>query len=153
MLFRWLAAAPVAALLLVASLVATAPAKELQPLTITGPGGTHEFSVEVASEPKERAKGLMYRKTLAPDHGMLFDFGAPQQISMWMKNTHIPLDMLFIDETGVISTVAERTTPFSERTIPSNAPVRYVLEINGGRADALGIRAGDTVSSPALAPN
>ena len=153
MLFRWLTAAPVAALLLVAALVATAPAEELQPLTITGPGGTHEFSVEVASEPKERARGLMYRKTLAPDHGMLFDFGQTQQISMWMKNTHISLDMLFIDDAGVISTVAKRTTPFSERTIPSNAPVRYVLEINGGRADALGIRAGDTVSGPALAPN
>jgi len=153
MLFRWLGAAPVAALLLVAALVATAPAEVLQRVTITGPGRTHEFSVEVASEPKERARGLMYRKTLAPDHGMLFDFGQAQQISMWMKNTHISLDMLFIDEAGVISTVAERTTPFSERTIPSNAPVRYVLEINAGRADALGIRAGDTVSGPALAPN
>jgi hypothetical protein len=150
---RWLGAALVAALLLVAAPVPTASAEELQRLTITGPGGTHEFRVEVASEPKERAKGLMYRKTLAPDHGMLFDFGQPQQISMWMKNTHISLDMLFIDEAGVISTVAKRTTPFSERTIPSNAPVRYVLEINGGRADALGIHAGDQVSGPALVPD
>ena len=70
-----------------------------------------------------------------------------------MKNTHISLDMLFIDEEGIISSIAKRTTPFSERTIPSNAPVRYVLEINGGRATALGISAGDTVSSPALSPN
>ena len=153
MLLRWLSAAPVAAFLLVAALVATAPADELQRLTITGPGGTHEFSIEVASEPKQRAMGLMHRRALALDHGMLFDFGQPQQISMWMKNTHISLDMLFIDEAGVINTVAKRTTPFSERTIPSNAPVRYVLEINGGRADALGIRAGDRVSSPALASN
>jgi uncharacterized protein len=153
MLPRWLSAAPLAALLLVASFATAAPADGLQLLTISGSSGAHEFSVEVASEPKARAKGLMYRKTLAPDRGMLFDFGEPQQISMWMKNTHISLDMLFIDEEGIISSIARRTTPFSERTIPSNAPVRYVLEINGGRATALGINAGDTVSSPALSPN
>ncbi len=153
MSFRRFAAAPVAALLLLAAFIATAPAQDLQRLMIAGQSGTHELSVEVVADPKTRAKGLMYRRDLAPDHGMLFDFGQQQQISMWMKNTYIPLDMLFIDEKGIISTVAKRTTPFSERTIPSNAPVRYVLEINGGRADALGIRAGDTVSGPALAPN
>ena len=153
MAFRWLSAALVAAFLLAGAPPAPVSAEDLGRVTVTGSGRSHEFSVEVASEPKERQRGLMYRRSLAPDHGMLFDFGQPQQISMWMKNTYIPLDMLFIDEAGTIVTLAERTTPFSERTIPSGAPVRYVLEINGGRAEALGIRAGDRVSGPMLPPD
>ena len=150
MSLRWLSAAPVAAFFVLAALAASAPAAELKPLTITASEGVHEFAVELADEPRERSKGLMYRRSLDPDQGMLFDFGDPQPITMWMKNTYIPLDMLFIDETGTITGIAKRTTPLSERTIASDGPARYVLEINGGRADALGIRAGDTVSGPAL---
>lgn len=153
MLLRWLSAAPAAAFFIVATLTAAASAAELQPLTITASGAVREFAVELADEPQERSKGLMYRRSLDPDEGMLFDFGTPQPITMWMKNTYIPLDMLFIDETGTITAIAKRTTPLSERTIPSNGPARYVLEINGGRADALGIRPGDTVGGPALAPD
>jgi uncharacterized membrane protein (UPF0127 family) len=144
-------AAPVAAFLLLCGLAAGAAAQELQTLTISGAGGTHEFSVEIADDPAERAKGLMYRRSLEPDRGMLFDFGTPQPISMWMKNTYIPLDMLFIEADGTVRRIAERTTPHSERSIPSNGPVRYVLEIMGGQADALGIEAGDVASGPAFA--
>lgn len=151
MSFCGLRAALVAAGVLFAASFGVAGAAELQPLTVTTANGQHEFAVELADEPRERSKGLMYRRSLDPDEGMLFDFGRPQPITMWMKNTYIPLDMLFIDESGTIRSIAERTTPLSERTIPSNGPARYVLEINGGRADALGIRPGDTVSGAALA--
>ena len=112
--------------------------------------GPVRFSVEVAITPQERTVGLMHRRELATDHGMIFDFGAEQDVLMWMRNTYLPLDMLFIDSGGGIRHIAKRTTPLSERTISSQFPVRYVLEINGGLADKLKIAVGDTVSGAGL---
>jgi uncharacterized protein len=109
-------------------------------------GGKHlKFNVEVADTDERRALGLMYRTSLPADSGMLFDFKRDQDVAMWMRNTRIPLDMLFIDKAGRIVNVAQRAVPFSEATISSSGPVRAVLEVNGGTAERLGIKAGDQV--------
>lgn len=108
-------------------------------------GKQHVFKVESAQTPEMRALGLMFRRDLAADAGMLFDFGQAQPVSMWMKNTLIPLDMLFIDADGRIVNIAERTVPGSLAGISSQGPVRFVLELNGGTAARLGLRAGDRV--------
>ena len=128
--------------LLVAS---TAQAEEgaLEPLTIETGAGVHAIRVEVARTAEERSIGLMHRIELAPDRGMLFDFGATRPVTMWMKNTLIPLDMFFADQSGLIVTIAERTTPLSEKRIRSGQPVRFVLEMIGGSAQRLGIAPGD----------
>jgi hypothetical protein len=119
-------------------------------LTVATKAGAHEFEVEIADEERERSLGLMFRRSMADDAGMLFDFGSEQPASFWMRNTYIPLDMLFIKADGTIDSIAERTTPLSDRSVPSRGPVRYVLEINGGLSDTLGIAPGDTVSGPAM---
>ncbi len=111
----------------------------------TASGRTVHFSVEVVDSEATRERGLMFRKSMAPNAGMLFDFVRPQQVSFWMKNTYIPLDMLFIAQDGAILNIAERTTPFSETPVPSAGPIRGVLEINGGRSAELGIAPGDKV--------
>jgi len=111
--------------------------------------GRHEFTVELASTPGQRSQGLMYRREMARDAGMLFDFGArPDRASMWMKNTYIPLDMLFIKADGKIESIAERTVPHSLEALSSRGPVRYVLELNGGTTARLGIEPGDRVEVP-----
>jgi uncharacterized membrane protein (UPF0127 family) len=125
-------------------------AAETQELVIATKGGERRLSVEIADNDPERSKGLMFRRSMPDDSGMLFDFVTDRPVSMWMKNTYIPLDMLFIGSDGVIGSIAQRTTPLSERTISSNGPVRYVLEINGGLSDKLGIRPGDRVAAPAI---
>ncbi|WP_337997946.1 DUF192 domain-containing protein [Oleispirillum naphthae] len=101
------------------------------------------LSVEIADTPAARATGLMHRDALAAGRGMLFDYGRPVMARMWMKNTRIPLDMLFIDADGVIRHIHAMARPFDETVIATPVAVRWVLEIGGGRADALGIRAGD----------
>ena len=111
----------------------------------THDGRTHRFRVEIADNDASRERGLMFRKSLGPDVGMLFDFKEPQYVSFWMKNTLIPLDMLFIDTRGRVVNVAAMATPMSETTIPSAAPVLAVLELRGGRAAELGIKPGDEV--------
>ncbi len=110
--------------------------------------GVHVFAVEMAATDEQRAIGLMNRKELPEGRGMLFDFGRDQEISMWMKNTHIPLDMIFITRDGRIHRIAENTEPFSERIIPSGGPVRAVLEVIGGTARKFGIASGDRVAHP-----
>ncbi len=121
------------------------------PLAIqTGDGKTHRFKVEVARSPEERSQGLMFRRTLAPDAGMLFDFGRTEPVAMWMKNTLIPLDMLFIAGDGAIVNIAQRTVPQSLTPIPSAKPVRFVLELPGGTASRLAIKPGDKVLHPLL---
>jgi len=115
---------------------------------VNGAGASHGFAVEVATSHQQLAQGLMYRRTLAPDAGMLFDFGEPQPVTMWMKNTLIPLDMVFIAANGAVLGIAERTVPQSLAVIASPGPVRAVLELNGGTADRLGIHAGDRVRHP-----
>ena len=118
----------------------------VEPLKIvTHDGKTHQFRVEVADTDATREEGLMFRKSLAPNAGMLFDFKTPQDVAFWMKNTLIPLDMLFIDQNGVIVNIKDMATPLSETPIPSAGPVLGVLEIRGGRAQELGLHAGDKV--------
>jgi uncharacterized membrane protein (UPF0127 family) len=117
-------------------------------LTIDTGEQTHAFSIEIADEPEEISFGLMERESLDPDAGMLFDFGNPREPSMWMKNTLIPLDMLFVSSDGTIQMIARNTVPGSLRTISPGMPVKGVLEINGGRAAELGIEPGDTVNHP-----
>ena len=107
--------------------------------------GRFLFTGEVAGTEAQRQQGLQNRKSLAAGAGMLFDFKRVQPVAMWMKNTLIPLDMLFIDGAGRVVNVAENTVPLSLATIPSAAPVRAVLEINAGSARRLGIRPGDQV--------
>ncbi len=117
-------------------------------LTIVTTGGPHKFTVEVATTPDQMEQGLMFRQSLAPDAGMLFDFHTPSMATMWMKNTLIPLDMLFVDERGCIVNIHERAVPGSLDTIAAAAPVRAVIELNGGTAARLGIRPGDRVIYP-----
>jgi uncharacterized protein len=140
------------ALLLLATLPAAALA-QLQtfptaPLTIVTATGPHKFTVEVATTPAQMEQGLMFRQSLAPDAGMIFDFKAPTVASMWMKNTLIPLDMLFVDAHGRIVNIHERAVPGSLEAIDAAAPVRAVIELNGGTAARLGIKPGDRVVFP-----
>jgi len=118
-------------------------------LTIVSSTGEHRFAVEIADDDEERRIGLMYRKSMPENAGMLFDFGPDLAVrSMWMKNTLIPLDMAFIDKDGRIVRIAEDTTPRSLASISSGAPVLAVLEVNGGRFEALGVKEGDYVRHP-----
>ncbi|RIJ15485.1 DUF192 domain-containing protein [Henriciella mobilis] len=125
---------------------AMAQGLETGTLTIETEAGEQVFEIEIADEPEEISYGLMNRESLAENAGMLFDFGNPREPAMWMKNTLIPLDMLFISSDGTIQMIARNTVPGSLRTISPGMPVKGVLEINGGRAAALGIEPGDTVN-------
>ena len=129
-------------------LVGRGSAAEESTLEIVTKGGVHVFTIELATNDAERQKGLMFRKELPEGRGMLFDFQRDQDVSMWMRNTLIPLDMLFINADGSIRRIAENTEPLSERTIPSGGPVRGVLEVIGGTAKKFGIVAGDKVAHP-----
>ncbi|HWU26178.1 MAG TPA: DUF192 domain-containing protein [Rhizomicrobium sp.] len=119
-----------------------------QTLEIASKTGVHTFSVEIADNDAEREKGLMYRRELPEGRGMLFDFHREQDVSFWMQNTYIPLDMIFIRGDGRIFRIAENTEPLSTRLVPSGGPVRAVLEVIGGTARKLGIEVGDRVASP-----
>lgn len=138
----------VAAFLSIALGSAVALAADQTTLEIVTKNGVHVFSVELAVNDADRQKGLMFRKELPEGRGMLFDFKHDQDVSMWMRNTYIPLDMLFINSDGTIRRIAENTVPMSERTIPSGGPVRGVLEVIAGTAKKLGIAAGDRVAHP-----
>ncbi|MFN4282112.1 MAG: DUF192 domain-containing protein [Alphaproteobacteria bacterium] len=118
----------------------------------TADGKTHAFKVELATTPAERAQGLMFRRSLAPDAGMLFDFGRSEPVAMWMENTLIPLDMLFIAADGRVVNIAQRAVPFDRTPIPSKGPVKGVLELPGGTAARLGLKAGDVVQHAIFAP-
>jgi uncharacterized membrane protein (UPF0127 family) len=113
------------------------------PLTIRSASGLHHFTVEVAATPGQQERGLMFRKSLAGDRGMIFPYDPPVDASFWMKNTLIPLDMLFIRSDGTIVRIAANRTPLSLAPVPGGEPVAAVLEIRGGRAAELGIREGD----------
>jgi len=115
------------------------------PLTVTSNGHTHRFTVEVAKTSEEQAMGLMYRNKLAPDRGMIFPFDPPRDASFWMRNTLIPLDMIFVRADGSIANIAANTVPYSEEPMMSEGPVKAVLEIAGGRSAELGIKPGDKV--------
>ena len=122
-------------------------------LVIETANDRHVFKIEPAATPSTRSRGLMYRRELASGTGMLFDFGADQYVSMWMKNTYLPLDMIFIDAAGKITNIAHRTVPHSLVHIPSTGKVRGVFEINSGLASKLNINAGDYVRHPTFKPN
>lgn len=115
-------------------------------LSIQSATGKHQFTVEVVDTPESRAQGLMYRQDLADDAGMLFDFKEERPVSFWMRNTFIPLDMIFIEADGTVLNVHVNARPHDTTSIPSAGPVQYVLEIPGGRSVELGIAAGDQVS-------
>jgi uncharacterized membrane protein (UPF0127 family) len=110
--------------------------------------GVHSFSVEVVDNDADRAKGLMHRRSLPEGTGMLFDFHREQDVSFWMQNTYIPLDMIFIRADGRIHRIAENTVPLSLEQVPSRGPVRGVLEVIAGTSRKLGIAPGDRVAHP-----
>ena len=126
-------------------------------LTIAGDGKAdgrkvkHTLTVWLADTPQRQAQGLMFVRSLPATRGMLFVHDPPRAISMWMKNTYIPLDMVFIDDSGHIQQIVEQTTPHSLDLIRSNAPARAVLEIAGGEAKRLGLHPGQQISHAALA--
>ena len=148
---RILAILAVALSVVLASPLQAAPAdKASSRLVIEADSGKHAFNVELALTADQQAKGLMYRRELAADAGMLFVYTRPSPVTMWMKNTYIPLDMLFIGADGRILHLVERTVPLSTELIGTDKAVRAVLEVRGGTASRLGIRTGDRVLHPAL---
>jgi uncharacterized membrane protein (UPF0127 family) len=136
------------ALFVCVALAWPAAAADRNTLEIVSKTGVHVFAVEMATNDAERAQGLMDRKELPEGRGMLFDFEREQDVAFWMKNTYIPLDMIFIRANGRILRIAENTTPLSLQTVPSGGPVRGVLEVIGGTARKLGIAPGDQVAHP-----
>ena len=125
-----------------------ARAASVQPLEIVTKSGVQVFSVEMATTEEEKTTGLMYRKELPDGKGMLFDFTPEQEVSMWMKNTFISLDMIFIRADGRILRIAENTEPQSTRIISSGGPAKGVLEVIAGTAQKYGIKPGDRVAHP-----
>ncbi|WP_084029597.1 DUF192 domain-containing protein [Bradyrhizobium sp. LMTR 3] len=140
--------AAASAVLLVLCANPAARAASVQPLEIATKSGVRVFLVEMATTEEEKTQGLMHRKELPDGKGMLFDFSPEQQISMWMKNTYIPLDMIFIRADGRILRIAENTEPFSTKIISSGGLARGVLEVIAGTAQKYGIQPGDRVAHP-----
>ena len=114
------------------------------PLTIHSASGEHRFTVQVAATAEEQEQGLMFYRSLGPDQGMIFPYDPPQDVAFWMKNTLIPLDMVFIRADGTIARIVT-AKPLDLTSVPAGEPVAGVLEIRGGRASELGIREGDKV--------
>jgi uncharacterized membrane protein (UPF0127 family) len=129
-----------------------ASAQALDKLEITTSTGTHVFSVEVVRNDADREKGLMYRRFLPADRGMLFDFKQEEPVTFWMKNTYIPLDMIFISKAGIVVGMAANAEPLSESLIPSGAPCYGVLEVNAGVAARISLKAGDKVRHAIFQP-
>ncbi|CDM57602.1 MULTISPECIES: DUF192 domain-containing protein [Rhizobium] len=135
--------------------IVTLPALSQQPMTFdkepliiqTASGKRLNFTVEIADTNEQRQRGLMYRKEMADDAGMIFDFGVSRRVQMWMENTILPLDMLFVDSTGTIRSIKQNTVPYSQDIIDSMTEVKYVIELNAGVIAKLGIQPGDKVMS------
>jgi uncharacterized protein len=125
---------------------------ERMPLEIESGGRRHRFTVEMADTDERRTLGLMHRRSMAADAGMLFDFKRDGPVSMWMRNTLLPLDMLFMDRTGLVTHIHERAVPMSETIIESGGSVRAVLELNGGTVQRLGLKVGDRLIHPMFRP-
>ncbi|KQV80048.1 DUF192 domain-containing protein [Rhizobium sp. Root1220] len=130
-------------------LLAQQPMKfDKEPLIVeTASGKRLTFIVEIADTSERRQRGLMFRKEMADDAGMIFDFGTSRRVQMWMENTVLPLDMLFVDSTGTIRNIKQNAVPYSEDIIDSMAEVKYVVELNAGVTAKLGIKPGDKVMS------
>lgn len=140
----------VAAFLILSFLGLTAAIADMQfkraALTIQTQQGPVELNVEIADTEPKRERGLMFRRSLAPNSGMIFLFDGPERIQMWMKNTYIPLDMVFIGDDWRISSIARNAEPHSEDIIASEGLASRVLEIGGGQAEALGLHTGDKLT-------
>ena len=143
-----LAAAFAFVLVLVASVGVTAQGAEPDSLEIITSTGRHAFQIEIANNDATRERGLMDRRYMAADHGMLFEFDREAPVAFWMKNTYIPLDMIFIGPSGVVTHIVANAEPLSERVIPSGGPCVAVLELNGGIAASIGLKVGDKVHHP-----
>lgn len=122
-------------------------------LVLKSDTGDHSFNIEVAKTAQEKALGLMHRRSLPDNAGMLFLYDRPQPAAMWMKNTHIPLDMVFISAAGRVHRIETHTEPFSKVLIPSGGDVAAVLELNAGQTDKIGLKPGDKVIYPGLGEN
>lgn len=146
------ASRPVIGLVLASSLAAGAASAgcSADAVELRGPGGTARFNVEVADDAAERSRGLMYREAMPSSSGMLFLYPEPQRASFWMKNTLIPLDMIFADRTGLVTRVHSGAVPLDETPIDGGSGVVAVLEINGGLADRMGIGPGSVLRHPQL---
>ncbi len=138
-------------LLLALSLTLAACSQEDR-LTLHTAKGDFAFNVEVVDTQESRAMGLMYRQELADDAGMLFDFKETRAVSFWMRNTFIPLDMVFVDAQGVVKSVHVNARPQDPTAIPSGAPVQFVLEIPGGRSVEIGLKPGDRMEHSRVRP-
>jgi uncharacterized membrane protein (UPF0127 family) len=125
---------------------------QLDSLEIATSSGQHAFQIEIADNDATRERGLMDRRYMAADHGMLFEFDRDEPVSFWMKNTYIPLDMVFIAPSGVVTHIVANAEPLSERVIPSGGPSIAVLELNGGMAASIGLKVGDKVHHPFFKP-
>ena len=119
-------------------------------LVLKTKSGEHRYTVEVAETNQERARGLMFRRSLPEEQGMIFLYDPPQHVGMWMRNTYIPLDMVFIAADGTVRHIASNAEPFSTEIIESGGPVAAVLELNAGQAAKIGVKPGDRVVFPGL---
>ncbi len=120
------------------------------PLVVTTSDGEKKFSIEVADDPAERERGLMFRESLPTDRGMLFVFESARPVGFWMRNTPLPLDLVFIRDDGTIAAI-EPGEPFSEATISTPQPIRFVLELEQGTAERTGLKPGDRLDHPLIA--
>ncbi|MDF1722218.1 MAG: DUF192 domain-containing protein [Minwuia sp.] len=136
---------PVLSLFLLLATVMPAAAQDMTALSVETAGGERRFAVEVADTPATRRRGLMFREAMPLDHGMLFNFERNQHQSFWMKNTPLPLDIIFIDRRGIIVHIHHNAVPYDETPIPSVRPASAVLEVNGGVARLSGIAMGNQV--------
>jgi uncharacterized membrane protein (UPF0127 family) len=141
-----------AALYFVVLVALSARGEGLDALTIATLTGEHSFQVEIAKDDATRERGLMDRRYMAADRGMLFEFDHDAPASFWMKNTYIPLDMIFIARSGSVTHIVANAEPLSERVIPSGGPCAAVLELNGGTAAAIGLKVGDKIRHPFFKP-
>ena len=137
---------------LVAVLPVSSSANPMNTVTIDTRSGSHGWMVELASDDASRSKGLMFRKSMAPKSGMLFRFETTRAVAMWMKNTFIPLDMIFADNSGKVTHIHRGAVPHSLDVISSRVPARFVLEVNAGEADRHGITTGDRLRHPWILP-
>ena len=140
------------ALLVVAAIAPVRADSGLETLEIVTASGVKTFQVEVMRTESERARGLMFRRFMPEDRGMLFDFKIEQPVMMWMKNTYLPLDMIFISRGGKVVSIARDAEPMSETIIPSGGPAYAVLELNAGAAARIGLKAGDQLRHPIFRP-
>ena len=134
----------------IVALASGGPARSegLEALQIVTATGAHDFEVEIAKDEASRALGLMNRRFMLADRGMLFEFDREAPVTFWMKDTYIPLDMIFISRTGIVTNIVANAEPLSERAIPSGPPCMAVLELNGGAAARIGLKIGDKVRHP-----